>query len=105
MLKLFLLVTRQSSGTLKISGHRIGTSEIESITLEHHAIAESAVIGIPDEIRGEAIIIFSILKTGFQVNIEIRNEILQKIRKQIGAFATPKEVYFVEKLQKLVPAR
>ena len=85
---------------LKISGHRIGTSEIESITLEHKAVAETAVIGIPDEIRGEAIIIFSILKTGFEPSIEIRNEILQKIRNQIGAFATPKEIYFVEKLPK-----
>ncbi|MFH1254627.1 MAG: acetate--CoA ligase [bacterium] len=98
---------------LKISGHRIGTSEIESITLEHEAIAETAVIGIPDEIRGEAIIIFSILKTSFTLDIKNANgkhevlkhevfkqEILQKIRTQIGAFATPKEIHFVESLPK-----
>ena len=103
---------------LKISGHRIGTSEIESITLEHEAIAETAVIGIPDEIRGEAIIIFSILKTSFTIDIKNTNgehdvlkhdvlkhevfkqEILQKIRTQIGAFATPKEIHFVESLPK-----
>ncbi len=93
---------------LKISGHRIGTAEIESITLEHEAIAETAVIGIPDEIKGEAIIIFSILKTSFSIDIKNANgkhdvfkqEILQKIRTQIGAFATPKEIHFVESLPK-----
>lgn len=98
---------------LKISGHRIGTAEIESITLEHEAIAETAAIGIPDEIKGEAIIIFSILKTDFTIDIKNANgkndvlkhdvfkqEILQKIRTQIGAFATPKEIHFVASLPK-----
>jgi acetyl-CoA synthetase len=96
----YIWLLGRADEVLKISGHRIGTSEIESITLEHAAVSETAVVGIPDEIRGEAIIIFSILKTGFAPSIEIRNEILQKIRKQIGAFATPKEIYFVEKLPK-----
>jgi acetyl-CoA synthetase len=96
----YIWLLGRADEVLKISGHRIGTSEIESITLEHEAVAETAVVGIPDEIRGEAIIIFSILKTGFAPSAEIKSEILQKIRKQIGTFATPKEIYFVEKLPK-----
>lgn len=85
---------------LNVAGHRIGTAEVESATLTHPAVAETAVIGTSDEIKGEVLIVFSILKTGFTPTQEIKKEILQTIRTQIGSFATPKEIYFVTNLPK-----
>lgn len=85
---------------LNVSGHRIGTSEVESATLEHAAVAETAAIGIKDEIKGEVIIVFTSLKNGFSSSPELKQEIIQTIRKQIGAFATPKDIYFVDQLPK-----
>jgi acetyl-CoA synthetase len=85
---------------LNVAGHRIGTAEIESATLTHESVAETAVVGVQDEIKGEALIVFSILKTGFIPTPEIKAQIIQTIRTQIGAFATPKEIYFVSGLPK-----
>jgi len=85
---------------LNIAGHRVGTAEVESATLEHNAVAETAVVGIKDDIKGEAIIVFTTLKNGFAQSPELKREIVQTIRKQIGAFATPKDIYFVEHLPK-----
>lgn len=85
---------------LNVAGHRIGTAEIESATLDHRAIAESAVIGVRDDVKGEALVIFVTLKTGFIKSDQLKQEIIQTICKQIGAFAKPKEVYFAESLPK-----
>ncbi len=85
---------------LNVAGHRIGTAEVESATLTHEAVAETAVVGIKDEIKGEALIVFSTLKTGFVATPEIKTQIIQTIRTQIGTFATPKEIYFVSGLPK-----
>jgi acetyl-CoA synthetase len=91
----------RADDVLKVSGHRIGTAELESCIVSHHDVAESAVCGIPDQIKGEAIIAFVVLKqNATNDNLILEKEILMKIRNDIGAIATPKQIYFVTKLPK-----
>ena len=85
---------------IKVAGHRIGTAEIESAVLGHHAVAENAAIGISDPIKGEAIVICLVLKKGYESTSTLRDEIIDLIRSSIGSFATPKEIYCLEKLPK-----
>jgi acetyl-CoA synthetase len=85
---------------LKIAGHRLGTAEIEGAVVKTPFVAEAAVIGKPDPIKGENIIIFAILKEGYKPSDELKKEITKEVRKQIGAIATPQEIHFVEKLPK-----
>jgi acetyl-CoA synthetase len=86
---------------LKIAGHRIGTAELESNLVSHDSIAESAVCGIPDEIKGEAIIAFVVLKQNTKKSEDVlRAELIQTIRNGIGPIATPQQIYFVTKLPK-----
>lgn len=85
---------------LKIAGHRIGTAEIESSAVATSSVAEAAVVGAPDEVKGEAIVLFVILKEGYKPGEDIKENIIDNIRKQIGPIATPREIYFVSKLPK-----
>ncbi|HJJ23145.1 MAG TPA: acetate--CoA ligase [Nitrosopumilus sp.] len=86
---------------LKVAGHRIGTAELESSIISHNHVAESAVCGIPDEVKGEVIIAFVVLKQGVTMNSnDLEKELSDKIRNDIGAIATPKQIYFVSKLPK-----
>lgn len=85
---------------IKVAGHRIGTAEVESVVLEHPGVAENAAIGISDPIKGEAIAIFVVLKKGYEPGPDLHDQIIQLIRSKIGSFATPKDIYCVEKLPK-----
>jgi acetyl-CoA synthetase len=85
---------------LKVAGHRIGTAELESSLVSHKGVAEAAVCGIPHEIKGETIIAFLVLKEGIQVSEGLQNEIISKVRSDVGAIATPQQIYFVSKLPK-----
>ena len=91
----------RADDVLKVSGHRIGTAELESCIISHHDVAESAVCGIPDEIKGEVIIAFVVLKQNVTKDtLILEKELLIKIRNDIGALVTPKQIYFVTKLPK-----
>lgn len=85
---------------LKVAGHRIGTAELESSLVSHIGVAEAAVCGIPHEIKGEAIIAFLVLKEGVKVSEALQSEIVSKVRSDVGAIATPQQIYFVSKLPK-----
>ena len=86
---------------LKVAGHRIGTAEIESALVSHVDVVESAVCGIADEIKGDAIIAFVVLKQGvIKNNDKLRSELVDIIRNGIGAIATPQQIHFVTKLPK-----
>jgi acetyl-CoA synthetase len=86
---------------LKVAGHRIGTAELESSLVSHDDIAEAAVCGIPDEIKGEVIVAFVVLKHGAKNNLDsLRAELIEIVRNGIGPIATPHEIYFVTKLPK-----
>ncbi|RLI12901.1 MAG: acetate--CoA ligase [Candidatus Hecatellales archaeon] len=85
---------------LKIAGHRIGTAEIESAVVEHPAVAEAAVIGKPDPVKGETILVFAILREGYEASDKLASEIKEHLRKVIGPVVTPEAVYFVHSLPK-----
>jgi acetyl-CoA synthetase len=85
---------------IKIAGHRIGTIEVESACLGHPAVAECGVIGRPDETRGEVISAFVLLKHGHAASNELRQAVLETIRRQLGPVAVVGELNFVTMLPK-----
>ena len=97
----YLWLLGRADDVLKVAGHRIGTAELESCIVSHDDVAESAACGIPDEVKGEVIIAFVVLKEGVTTeNKVLEKELVEKIRTDIGAIATPKQIYFVSKLPK-----
>ncbi len=93
-------ITGRIDDVIKVSGHRLGTAAIESAINAHPAVAESAVVGAPHEIKGQGIHAFVILKSGVQPSEEIRRELVQQVRIAIGPVATPEEVAFVPAVPK-----
>ena len=85
---------------LKIAGHRIGTAELEDAVIAHPAVAEVAAVSRPDEIKGDAIVLFVTLKKGQQPSDALKKEITAQLRKNIGAIASPDEIYFVDSMPK-----
>jgi len=85
---------------IKVSGHRLGSMEIESSLVSHPAVAEAAAIGKPDQIKGERIKVFVILKNGIEPSDELAKELKQHVRTVIGPLATPDELEFVPSLPK-----
>ncbi len=83
---------------IKVAGHRIASAEIESILSEHHAVLESAAIGINDELKGEAIILYVVLKDGYKD--DIKQELREYIANRFGKIALPKDIIFVKELPK-----
>lgn len=97
----YLWLLGRADDVLKIAGHRIGTAELESCMVSHPDVAESAACGIPDEIKGEVIIAFVVLKQDVaNDSIILEKQLVDKIRTDIGSIATPKQIYFVSKLPK-----
>ena len=97
----YLWLLGRSDDVLKVAGHRIGTAELESALVSHKSVAESAVCGIPDEIKGESIIAFIVLKEGVSESSDtLRTDLIETVRNGIGPIATPSEFYFVRKLPK-----
>ena len=91
----------RSDDVLKVAGHRIGTAELESSIISHNDVAESAVCGIPDDVKGESIIAFVVLKENTRISDDnIRSALRDTIRTQIGPIATPSQFYIVNKLPK-----
>jgi acetyl-CoA synthetase len=84
---------------IKVAGHRLSTGEMENAINLHPQISESAVVGIPDEIKGEVPIAF-IAQKGDNVSGDLKKEVIEKIKKEIGPIALPKEVYIVDDLPK-----
>ncbi|HEX7259006.1 MAG TPA: acetate--CoA ligase [Nitrososphaeraceae archaeon] len=90
----------RSDDVIKVSGHRLGTIELESTFISHLSVAEAAVTSRPDKTKGESIIAFLVLKKDVADSEQLRKELIDHIRKNIGAIATPTEIYFVNKLPK-----
>ncbi len=91
----------RADDVLKVAGHRIGTAELESSIIAHGDVAESAVCGVPDEVKGETIIAFVVLREGVHRDPDIlRREITLQVRNGVGPIATPRQIYFVSKLPK-----
>ena len=85
---------------IKIASHRIGTIEVETAFLYHSAVAEVGVTGRPDELRGEVISAFVVLKQGHEPSAQLRTELLQTVRRELGALVVVGDLNFVQMLPK-----
>jgi len=85
---------------IKSAGHRIGPFEVESCLIEHPAVAESAVIGIPDAERNELVKAFVVLRSGYAPTSELSNELKQFVKQRMAAHAYPREIEFASALPK-----
>ena len=85
---------------IKVSGYRLGTAEVESALVSHPAVAEAAAIGLPDELRGNAIYTYVILRTGVDASDKLAEELRNHVGKEMGPIAKPAKVEFVPKLPK-----
>ena len=96
----YIWMLGRADDILKVAGHRLGTAELESAFVSHPSVAESAVCGIPHEVKGESIISFVVLKDGIMPTISLKEELVNHIRKTIGPIAAPDQLHFVKKLPK-----
>jgi acetyl-CoA synthetase len=85
---------------LNVAGHRLGTSEIESALVSHARVAEAAVVGRPDELKGQGVVAFVTLKSGVHATPELKIELRDHVGRHIGAIAKPDDVRFAEALPK-----
>lgn len=85
---------------INVSGHRIGTAEVESALVSHPGVAESAVVGVPHSIKGQALYAFVTLKQGVLREASLANELRQHVGKEIGPIAKPEKIQFAENLPK-----
>lgn len=94
------MVIGRADDLIIVAGHNIGTAEVESALVSHQAVAEAAVIGKPDPVKGNTIKAFVILRTGFSPSEKLTSELTYHVRKTLGPIAMPSEIEFVERLPK-----
>ncbi len=85
---------------INVSGHRLGTAEIESALVSHPAVAEAAAIGLPDEVKGQGIHVWVLLRDGYQASDTLAEQLKQHVRKEISPIATPDKIMFPASLPK-----
>jgi acetyl-CoA synthetase len=93
-------ITGRVDDVINVSGHRLGTAEVEGALGKHPAVAEAAVVGMPHEIKGQGIYAFVTLKTGQQPSPALYQELINTVRHEIGPHATPDKIQFAEGLPK-----
>ena len=96
----YLWVVGRIDDVLNVSGHRIGTAEIESALVSHGSVAEAAVVGRPDDLKGQALVCFVTVKYGFAPTPELREALRAHVAKEIGALARPDDIRFAAGLPK-----
>jgi acetyl-CoA synthetase len=96
----YLWIIGRVDDVIKVSGYRLGTAEIESALVSHPAVAEAAAIGLPHEVKGQAIYAYVILKAGQTPSLELGEELRQHVGTHMGPIARPEQVTFVNALPK-----
>ncbi|MFA4825190.1 MAG: acetate--CoA ligase [Methanoregula sp.] len=96
----YIMILGRADDIIIVAGHNIGTAEVESALVSHHAVAEAAVIGKPDVVKGNTIKAFVILRVGNQPSDNLKQDLLHHVRTTIGPIAMPHEIDFVDKLPK-----
>jgi acetyl-CoA synthetase len=96
----YFWITGRIDDIINVSGHRFGTAEIESAINEHEAVAESAVVGFPHDIKGQGIYAYVTLMAGVEPHDGLKKEIIQTVRRIIGAIATPDVIHWAPGLPK-----
>jgi len=90
----------RADDVIKVSGHRLGSAEIESSLVSHPAVAESAVVGIPDDIKGQAIAAFVTLIEGHDPSSKLTDDLMAHVANEIGSIARPARIRCVDQLPK-----
>ena len=93
-------ITGRVDDVINVSGHRMGTAEVESALVAHSLVAEAAVVGYPHEIKGQGIYAYVTLNVGVEPDDELRNELIQWVRKEIGPIASPDLIQWAPGLPK-----
>ena len=96
----YISVIGRADDVLNVAGHRIGTAEVESALVSHPAVAEAAAIGIPDSLKGEAIVAFVQLRAGHVASDTLTASLIEHVRRELGPIATPSAIKFVAALPK-----
>ena len=96
----YLWVVGRIDDVLNVSGHRIGTAEVESALVSHPSVAEAAVVGRPDDLKGQALVVFVTLKAGIAASAELKEQLRTHVGKEIGSLAKPDDVRFAAGLPK-----
>jgi acetyl-CoA synthetase len=96
----YFWVVGRIDDVLNVAGHRIGTAEIESALVSHSAVAEAAAVGKPDDLKGQALVVFVTLKAGQTAGKELKATLTEHIDKEIGKFARPDQIRFTDSLPK-----
>ena len=96
----YLWVIGRTDDVIKVSGHRLGTAEVESALASHPAVGEAAVIGLPHEVKGHAIQAFVVLRMGFEGSPALAEELRQHVASRLSPIAKPEWIEFTDKLPK-----
>ncbi|MFT3774091.1 MAG: acetate--CoA ligase [Minicystis sp.] len=96
----YFWVVGRIDDVLNVAGHRIGTAEIESALVSHPAVAEAAAVGRPDDLKGQALVVFVSLRPGFTAGNELTQTLGEHVAKEIGKFAKPDTIRFTDALPK-----
>ncbi|MFH1328500.1 MAG: acetate--CoA ligase [Candidatus Bathyarchaeota archaeon] len=96
----FWYVLGRVDDVIKVSGYRVGPTEIEAALSRHPAVAETAVVGKPHELKGEAIVAYVVLKHGIESRLDLKNELKEQVVEEVGKIARPEDIKFVQELPK-----
>jgi acetyl-CoA synthetase len=96
----FWFIRGRSDDTLKIAGKRVGPAEVESAAVAHPSVQEAAAIGIPHEVKGEAVLVFAVMRPGQEGSASVAEEIRQTVAKKLGSALRPERVCIVSDLPK-----
>ena len=96
----YFWITGRVDDVINVSGHRIGTAEVESALVGHTAVAEAAVVGFPHDLKGQGIYCFVTLKQGVQPSDALKDELVEEVRREIGRFAAPDAIQWAPGLPK-----
>ncbi|GAB4290640.1 MAG: AMP-binding protein [Myxococcota bacterium] len=101
----FWFLRGRSDDTIKLAGKRTGPAEVETVLLSHPAVVEAAAIGVPDELKGEALVCFAVIKSGIEPTNKLRKELSDLLVEKMGKTLKPEKVLFVEALPKTRSAK
>lgn len=96
----YIMIIGRSDDMIIVAGHNIGSAEVESALVAQEAVAEAAVIGIPDALKGQSIKAFVTLCVGYKPSEELKNDLIYNVRMNLGPIAMPSEIEFMDKLPK-----
>jgi len=96
----YFWITGRMDDVLNVAGHRLGTAEVESALVAHESVAEAAVVGRPDEMKGQGVVAFVTLRTGSSASKELAEKLRKHVGNVIGPIAKPDEIRFTETLPK-----